>query len=337
MRGVVLDGGFGLDRLVVTDDLPDPEPGPGEVRVRVRATSLNYRDLLMVRGEYNPRQPLPLVPLSDGAGEVDAVGPGVSDLAVGDRVAASFHQAWPAGEPRRARIARPLGGPLDGMLRERVVLPRGGWVRVPEHLYLDEAATLPCAAVTAWTALERAGVGAGDTVLVQGTGGVSVFALQLAKLRGARVIATSSAEAKRARARELGADEVIDYVGDPNWGKTARGMTGGEGVDAVIEVGGAQTLAQSLRAVRPGGTIALIGILTGNETTTLLTPILMQQIRVQGILVGSTDDFEAMNRAIALHGLRPVVDRVFPREQIREAFDHMAGGAHLGKIVVRLP
>jgi len=335
MRAQVVDGSFGLDSLKIVER-DEPEPGPGQVRVRVRACSLNYRDLLMVTGRYNPRQPLPLVPLSDGAGEVDAVGDGVTGVAVGDRVAAVFHQAWPGGPPTREKISRPLGGPLDGMLREAVVLPAEGVVPIPDHLELEEAATLPCAAVTAWAALEQGGVRAGDTVLVQGTGGVSVFALQLAKARGARIIATSSSDEKLERVRQLGADETINYRSDEAWGKTAKKLAGGDGVDTVVEVGGAGTLAQSLRAIRPGGTIAMIGILSGNETTTLLTPILMQQIRVQGILVGSRDDFLAMNRAIAQHQLRPVVDQTFPFDAAPDALRLMERGGHFGKIALRV-
>jgi NADPH:quinone reductase-like Zn-dependent oxidoreductase len=314
---------------------PDPRPGPGQVVVRVRAASLNYRDLLTVRGSYNPRQKLPLVPCSDGAGEVEAAGEGVTRVRPGDRVASVFAQGWIAGEPTRDKIRSTLGGPLDGMLAEKVLLDAQGVVRVPEHLTDEEAATLPCAAVTAWNALVTEGeVKPGDTVLVQGTGGVSIFALQLGKLLGARVIVTSSRDEKLARARELGADETINYAEVPDWGARAKELTGGNGVDLVVEVGGAGTLQQSLRAVRIGGRIALIGNLAGTSAEVPLTLIFMQRVDVHGILVGDRESFEEMNRAIAAHRLRPVIDRVFPFEEAPAAFEHMAAGAHFGKVVV---
>ncbi|HYG65056.1 MAG TPA: NAD(P)-dependent alcohol dehydrogenase, partial [Thermoanaerobaculia bacterium] len=242
-----------------------------------------------------------------------------------------------AGAPTRDKIRSTLGGPLDGMLAERVVLSEEGVVRTPEHLSDEEAATLPCAAVTAWNALVTEGrVAAGETVLVQGTGGVSLFALQLAKLLGARVIATSSSDDKLARARELGADEGINYKDVPDWGARAKELTGGEGVDLVVEVGGAGTLQQSLRAVRIGGRVALIGNLAGTSAEVPLTLIFMQRVNVYGILVGDRESFEAMNRAIAAHRLRPVVDRVFPLDDTRAAFEHMAAGRHFGKIVIGL-
>lgn len=336
MRAVEIRDAFGLDHLVLAER-PDPRPGPGQVMMRVRAASLNYRDLLTVRGEYNRKQPLPLIPCSDGAGEVVTVGEGVSRVRVGDRVCGIFAQRWIAGEPTRERLRSTLGGPLDGMLAELVTLSEEGVVTVPEHLSDEEAATLPCAAVTAWNALvDEGGVKAGDTVLVQGTGGVSLFALQLARLLGARVIATSSSDEKLARAKELGASEGINYRETPDWGARAKALTGGVGVDCVVEVGGAGTFQQSLQAVRMGGRIALIGNLSGNATQIPLTSILMQRIRVQGILVGPRESFEAMNRAIAASGLRPVIDRTFPLEEARAAFEHMAAGSHFGKIVVRI-
>jgi NADPH:quinone reductase-like Zn-dependent oxidoreductase len=336
MRAVEIRGGFGLDNLAVVER-PDPRPGPGQVLVRLRAASLNYRDLLTVEGKYNPKQKLPLIPGSDGAGEVVAVGEGVTRVRPGDRVCTIFAQKWIAGRPTRERLRSTLGGPLDGTLAELAVLDQEGVVRTPDHLTDEEAATLPCAAVTAWSALVTEGaITAGDTVLVQGTGGVSLFALQLAKLLGARLIATSSRDEKLARAREMGADETINYREVPAWGVRARELTGGEGVDHVVEVGGAGTLQQSLLAVRFGGTISLIGNLAGTKSELLLTHIFMQKIRVQGILVGDRESFEAMNRAIALHRLRPVIDRAFPLEEAAAAFSHMAAGEHFGKIVIRI-
>ena len=335
MRAWEIAGQFGLEHLRIAER-PDPEPGPGQVVIRVRATSLNYRDLLTARGTYNPKQALPLVPLSDGAGEVVAVGPGVTRVAVGDRVAGSFVQDWVAGIPSRTQLLTTLGGPLDGMLAERVVLSEQGVVHVPDHLSDEEAATLPCAALTAWSALvTHAVVVPGDTILVQGTGGVSMFALQIAGVLGARVIVTSSSDAKLERARELGAWETINYKSTQEWGRAARELTGGIGVDHVVEVGGAGTLTQSIRAVRAHGHISLIGVLAGGAASLNLTPVLMQNIRIQGVIVGHRQGFEAMCRAFAHHQLRPIVDRVFAFEEAPAAFEHMASQQHFGKICIR--
>lgn len=336
MRVWEVSGAFGLENLRVAER-PLPEPGPGQVRVRVAAASLNYRDLLMVRGLYNPRQPLPLVPVSDGVGRVVAVGPGVKRVRVGERVAGAFFPHWVCGEPTRARMAQALGGPLEGALQEEWLLPEEGVVHVPEHLSDEEAACLPCAAVTAWNALVvRGRVRPGDTVLTQGTGGVSLFALQIARMHGARVLITSSSDAKLARARELGAEGGLNYRSEPEWGKEARRLTGGEGVDHVVEVGGAGTLAQSLRAVRPGGQVSLIGVLAGGAGEVSLFPVLMQNVRVQGITVGDRESFEQMNRAFSQARLRPVVDRVFAFEELPAAFQYLESGAHFGKVVVRV-
>jgi NADPH:quinone reductase-like Zn-dependent oxidoreductase len=327
---------WGLENLVLVER-PEPQPGARQVVVRVRAASLNYRDLLLVRGTYNPKQKLPVVPCSDGAGVVVAVGDGVTRVRPGDRVCPTFHQAWLAGEPSRERLRATLGGPLDGTLAEFMLLDEEGLVAIPGDLSDEQAATLPCAAVTAWNALvTEGGVVAGDTVLVQGTGGVSIFALQLGVLLGARVVVTSSSDAKLARAKELGAWEGINYKDIPAWGVRARELTGGRGVDHVVEVGGAGTFEQSLQALRPGGTLSLIGVLAGAALELRLPAIQMRMLRVQGLLVGHRDSFEAMNRAIAHHGLRPVVDQVFPLAEARAAFEHLASGAHLGKVVVRI-
>jgi NADPH:quinone reductase-like Zn-dependent oxidoreductase len=336
VRAVEIRGGFGLDHLALVER-PEPRPGPGQALVRLRAASLNYRDLLTVEGKYNPKQKLPLIPCSDGTGEVVEIGEGVARVAPGDRVSPLFAQRWLAGAPTREKLRSTLGGPLDGTLAELAVFDQEGLVKIPQHLSDEEAATLPCAAVTAWSALvAEGGVTAGDTVLVQGTGGVSLFALQIAKLLGARVIATSSRDDKLARARALGADAGINYRDVPEWGARVKELTGGAGADHVVEVGGAGTLQQSLRAVRFGGTISLIGNLAGTKAELLLTQIFMQRLRVNGILVGHRESFEAMNRAIALHELRPVIDRVFPLAEVRAAFDHMAAGDHFGKIVIRI-
>jgi len=336
MKVVEVRGGFGLDNLIVAER-PDPRPGHGEVLVRVRAVSLNYRDLLTVRGEYNPRQKLPLIPCSDGAGEVVEVGEGVTRVNVGERVCANFAQRWIAGVPTRDKLRSTLGGPLDGMLAESVVLSEEGVVRVPAHLSDDEASALPCAGLTAWTSLVTEGrLTAGDTVLLQGTGGVSIFALQFAKLLGLRAIITSSSDEKLERARTLGADATINYRQTPDWSAKVKELTGGTGVDLVVEVGGAGTLEQSLRSVRIGGTICLMGVLAGNALEIPLPLIFMQRLRLQGILVGSREDFEAMNRAITLHKLHPVVDRVFPFEETRAALELMDRGGHFGKICLKI-
>jgi NADPH:quinone reductase-like Zn-dependent oxidoreductase len=327
-------GGLGGLRL---DDVPEPVAGPGEVVVRVRAASLNFRDLLMIKGLYNPRLPLPMTPLSDGAGEVAAVGPGVSRFRPGDRVAAAFMPGWISGAPDEAKARSALGGGGAGILAQLVALPESGLVAVPEHLSFEEAATLPCAAVTAWHAVVSEGrIKAGDTVLVQGTGGVSIFALQFARLHGARVIATSSSDAKLQRVLALGASDVINYKTTPEWDRAVLDLTAGAGVDHVVEVGGAGTLARSLRAVRIGGRVSLIGVLTGDAGEVGLFPVLMKSVCVQGIFVGSVAMFEAMNRAIALHRLRPVVDRVFPMEETAAALRRLEAGAHFGKVVIRI-
>lgn len=328
---------FGLDGLKLAER-PDPQPGHGQAVVRVKAASLNFRDYLMAKGQYNPKQKLPLIPCSDGAGEVLAVGPGVTRVKAGDRVMGNFSQTWLGGEPSRAKLGGTLGGPLDGMLAEQVTLSEEGLTHVPGHLSFAEAASLPCAAVTAWHALVVQGaLKAGDTVLIQGTGGVSIFALQFAKMFGARAIVTSSSDEKLARAKELGADALINYKTTPDWEKPARELTGGLGVDHIIEVGGAGTLGKSLKCIRIGGAIHVIGVLSGAAPSDFsVIPILMQNVRLQGVLVGSRDVFEQMNKAIALHQMRPVVDRVFPFDQARQAFELMAAGGHFGKIVVEV-
>lgn len=327
---------FGLDHLTPAER-PTPEPGPGQVLLEMKAASLNYRDVLTVAGRYNPRQPLPLVPCSDGVGVVAAAGDGVSRVKVGDRVAPIFAQKWWGGRPEYDKVRSTLGGPYDGTLAERMVLDENGVVRVPEHLSDVEAATLTCAAVTAWSALATQGdVGPGDTVLVQGTGGVSLFALQLARILGARVIATSSSDEKLERARELGAWAGINYVAEPEWGKKARELTGGVGVDHIVEVGGGGTIAQSLKAIRIGGQISVIGNLAGGSTELSLIPILMQNVRLQGVIVGSREGFEAMNRAIAQHRMRPVIDRVFPFAETPDAFRYVTAGRHFGKVCIEI-
>jgi NADPH:quinone reductase-like Zn-dependent oxidoreductase len=318
------------------DDLPDPVPGPGQVLIRLQACSLNYRDLHVCKGLYNPKLRLPCVPVSDGAGEVVSTGAGATRFQPGQRVVASFMPGWVEGPPDEEKARSALGGGGDGLLTELAVLPEQGLVPIPEHLSFEEAATLPCAAVTAWNALvENGGIKPGDSVLVQGTGGVSIFALQFARLAGARVIVTSKSDAKLARAIEMGASDGINYKAIPDWDKRARVLTGGKGVDMIVEVGGAATLPMSLKAVRMGGYIALIGVLSGGGDVNPV-PILMKSIRAQGIFVGSRRMFEAMNRAIETAKLHPVIDRVFSFDQAREAMTYMESGEHFGKIVIRL-
>src|SRR5262245_45262199 len=335
MKAIELQNSFGIDSLNGVER-PEPKPGPGQVLLRMRAWSLNYRDLMIVKGQYNPKLRLPMTPLSDGVGVVAAVGPGVGRVKAGDRVAGCFMQNWLAGELTEAR-ARPSlgGGGADGLLAEAVVLPEDGVTLVPEHLTDEEAATLPCAALTAWNALVARGhLKAGDGVLIQGTGGVSLFALQFARLLGAKVLATSSSDAKLQRVLQLGAAEGINYKTTPEWGDRVRELTGGAGVDHVVEVGGAGTLGQSLKAVRTGGHVSLIGVLTGGGQVNPM-PVLMKAVRLQGIFVGSREMFEAMNRAVALHQLRPVADHVFPWTEVRAALRHMESGAHFGKICLK--
>lgn len=317
------------------EDLPSPKPGPGEVLVRVKAASINFRDLMIVRGDYNPKMKLPRIPLSDGAGVVVANGPGADKFKPGDRVACNFMAEWDAGPLDDPKAKSALGGEIDGMLAQEVALPERGLVHVPDHLSFGEAATLPCAALTAWHALFETGAGLtpGCTVLTQGTGGVSVFAIQFAHLAGFRVIATSSSDEKLAKAHELGATETINYKTTPDWEKSVRELTGGEGVDLVVEVGGAGTLPKSLRAVKTGGTVALIGVLTGRGEVDPI-PILMRGVRVQGVFVGSRVMFEAMNRAISFGRLKPVVDRVYPFDDAPKALHQLAEASHFGKIVI---
>jgi len=334
MRAFVFEDRFSRDALTLVER-PQPKPGPGQALVRVRANSLNYRDLVVAGGGYGRQVKLPLIPLSDGAGEVVDVGAGVTRVGPGARVAGIFMQSWLAGGLTEDKGKSALGGAMDGMLAEYVALDAEGLVAIPEHLSYAEAATLPCAAVTAWNALvEEGGIRAGDSVLVLGTGGVSIFALQFARLHGARVIATSSSDEKLARATALGASDGINYRQTPEWGKRVLELTGGAGVDHIVEVCGAGTLPQSFRAVRYGGRISLIGVLAEPGAAVDPRPLLMKGARLQGIYVGSREMFVGMNRAIALNGLRPVIDRVFPFAEAPEAYRYMKAAGHFGKIVV---
>jgi NADPH:quinone reductase-like Zn-dependent oxidoreductase len=326
---------FGIDELKAVER-PEPRPGFGQVVVKVRAVSVNFRDLMMVKGQYNPKLKMPMVPCSDAAGEVVTIGEGVSRVKPGDRVCGIFMQGWLGGEVNEGAARTALGGAIDGVLAEFVVFSEEGVVPIPAHLSFEEAATLPCAGVTAWHALVARGqVRAGDSVVTLGTGGVSLFALQFAVMSGARVIATSSSDEKLARVRAMGAWEVINYRTTGDWEERVRKITGA-GADHIVEVGGSGTLMKSLRAVRMGGTVSVIGALSGGGGEVSPLPILMKSVRVQGIFVGSREMFEAMNRAIVAHRMTPVVDRVFGFGQAREAMHHMESGAHFGKVVIRL-
>jgi NADPH:quinone reductase-like Zn-dependent oxidoreductase len=336
MRAFQFEKLTGIDGLRQLDT-PRPKPGPGQVLIQVHAASLNFRDLLIAKGIVVQNVSLPLIPLSDGAGEVVEIGPGVTRVRTGDRVAGIFMQAWLGGPPNDDGMRSALGGSINGMLAEYCVLSEQSVVHIPEHLSFEEAATLPCAGVTAWNALASSGaVKAGEIVLVQGTGGVSVFALQFAQLLGARVIATSSSDAKLLKMMNLGAFAGINYKLHPNWDAEVLRITKNEGVDHVVDVGGAGTLSKSLNVVRIGGSVSLIGVLTGLEGVVNPVPILLKSIRVQGIYVGSRTTFEDMNRAIHQHKLRPVVDQVFPFEQAREAMKYVDSRAHSGKVVIRM-
>jgi NADPH:quinone reductase-like Zn-dependent oxidoreductase len=327
---------LGLENLTLVE-CDEPKPGPCEVVVKFHAVSLNHRDLLFASGHYNPHPNLPAVPLSDGAGEIVAVGGDVTRWQVGDRVCPSFFQGWIEGPRTAHKSHSTLGaGELDGVLRERGAFHEEGLVRIPADLSYEEAATLPCAAVTAWHALVEIGkLKAGDTVLTLGTGGVSLFAIQIAKLHGARVIATSSSDDKLARARALGADETINYKNTPDWDKEVLRLTERAGVDVVVEVGGSGTLGKSVNATRIGGLVALIGVLADAGGFDSLR-VLMKSIRLQGIFVGSRQMFEEMNKAIASNRLKPVIDQTFSFEQAREALESMKTGSHFGKIVITI-
>lgn len=337
MKVFQVEGGWSRDNVRISER-PDPAPGPGQVRLRMRASALNYRDLLVPQRGYGSRmKELPLIMLSDGLGVIDAIGEGVTSLREGDRVCPLFFQSWIGGEPDEKRLGLSLGSELDGTMAEFMVLPEQGVAPAPAFLNDMEAASLPTAGVTAWSALvTEGGVKPGEVVLVQGTGGVSLFALQFAKLLGAFVIVTSSSDQKLERARALGADAYINYRETPEWGRRAREIAGRDGVDHIVEVGGQGTLPQSLRAIRAGGTISMIGVLSGGVMDARLGLIVTRHVRLQGITVGSRDDFLTMARAMAQHQLHPALDdRVFAFEDLHQALDYLASGQHFGKICIQ--
>jgi NADPH:quinone reductase-like Zn-dependent oxidoreductase len=335
MRCYVIPKPEGIDSLKLIERA-DLTPAAGQVLVRVRASSLNYRDLITIEGRYARSAPKPdLIPLSDGAGEVVAVGPGVTRVKMGDRVAGTFMQRWSGGEADEQAFTSAMGGSIDGMLTELAVLEEGGVVRLPEHMSYEEGATLPCAAVTAWHALVPFGaLKAGDTVVVQGTGGVSIFALQIARMAGARVIGTSSSPAKAERLKSMGASDVINYRDKPEWAADVQRLTNGRGADIVVEVGGPGTIQQSFLAARNGGKIAVIGLLSGIGGQVDPMPILRRNLRLQGIYVGNRQMFEDMNRAFSAAKLKPVIDKTFAFAEARAAYAHMKSQAHFGKVVI---
>lgn len=337
MRVFQIEGGWSFDHLKLAER-PEPTPQAGQVLIRMHAASLNARDRIVpLRGYGRATGELPLIPVSDGVGTVIATGPGVTRVKTGDRVCPTYFQGWISGEPTADRFATALGGPLDGVMADLVCLSQEGVVRVPDYLTDEEAATLPCAAVTAWSAIAiHAATRPGDHVLIQGTGGVALFALAFAKFHGAHVTVISSSEAKLDQARALGADATINYQAVPEWSRPAREITGDRGgFDTIIELGGEATLAQSIKSIRIGGSIALIGVLSGLSPTLPLGAIVTRQVRLQGVTVGHRDGFEAMLRAMAQHRFRPTIGKTFAFADLKAALDEIANPSVIGKTVIR--
>jgi NADPH:quinone reductase-like Zn-dependent oxidoreductase len=324
----------GVDALAL-NERPSPEPGAGDILVGIRASAINYRDLSTIEDPVPRGVTYPLVPNSDAAGEVIAVGAGVTSFKIGDRVAGCFFQNWPDGRISAAAMASAMGGAIDGVLAEEVVLSEAGTVHIPAHMSFEEAATLPCAGLTAWNCLvEQASLKAGSTALFLGTGGVSIFGLQIAKMMGARAIITSSSDSKLERAKDLGADELINYRQTPDWEAKVLELTNGTGVDVTIETGGGGTLEKTIEATRTGGIISLIGVLTGGTINP--TTVMRKSIRLQGVYVGNRRMFEDMNAALTLNRIHPLVDQVFDFEDARSAFKAMRVAGHFGKLVVKV-
>jgi len=335
MKAYVIADGKGLDALQLRDR-EIPKPGPGEILVRMKASAINYRDFLTIsfassRGITEER-----IPNSDGAGIVEEVGVGVTAVKSGDRVVGCFFQDWIGGSITERTMASALGGPIDGVLAEYAVFKEDGALPMPEHMSFEEASTLPCAALTAWNCLiEKGGATAGSTALLLGTGGVSIFALQMAKASGIRTIVTSSSDDKLARVKEMGASDVINYRTTPDWEHRVKELTGGNGVDVAVEVGGAGTLAKSVESVRVGGTISLVGVLTGGQIDP--TSIMRKSICLQGIYVGPKNMFKKMNAALVHNDIHPVIDKVVAFKDAKKAYELMQSGAHFGKIVIAMP
>lgn len=336
VRAWVIEGDFGLDHLVMKK-FESTEPGPMQVRIKMQAASLNYRDLVVLDGNHGPMVQPPLVPLSDGCGVVDAVGDGVSEFKVGDRVCPLFFRSWFAGAPPQDLHAQLLGGPNDGVLNTHVIANESAIIDAPENLSATEAATLPCAGLTAWSALTTPRpMLSGETVLILGTGGVALFALQFAKIMGCRTIMVTSNDEKAERLTQLGADHVLNYNHDSNWHKSVKRLTEGYGVNRVLELGGAQTIERSIRAVQLGGTVILIGNISGNDAHVSLPLMLTRQIGLQAVSVGHKQSFAAMNTAIRQHAITPIIDRVFPFENAPAAFSHLRSGGHIGKVCISI-
>ena len=336
MRVFQIEGDWGMDYLRLAQR-PDPVAGPGQIVVKMRASSLNFRDLVVLdRGYGRSTGTLPLIPVSDGAGDVVAIGEGVSRVKVGDRVCSTFFQNWTGGDPRPENFGLALGGSLDGTMADLMLLSEQGVVKIPNSLSYQEAASLPCAALTAWSALVTNGrIKAGDKVLVQGSGGVAQFALSFAKAHGAHVTVISSSNEKLARLSQAGADAGINYSITPDWAKATRDITADNGgFDHIVELGGEATFAQSLRCIRPGGTISLIGVLSGLNLTTSLGPIVSRQVRLQGITVGHRGSFEDMLRAMQQMKIKPMLDRTFGFDDLKEALAYLKSGQQFGKIVI---
>jgi alcohol dehydrogenase len=336
MKAAVVEP-MGLENLTIRE-LPDPTPGPGEVLVRLRAASLNHRDLYTVRGGYGSMQKQSeLIPLSDGAGEIAALGAGVREWKVGDRVASCFFPDWQAGAARPENFRSDLGGRHDGVAAELRVFRRDALVGIPDTMSFFEAAALPCAGGTAWNAvIEIGGVGPGHRVLTQGTGGVSLFAVQFAVMAGAEVIATSSSADKLAKLKELGASATINYRGEPEWGKAVKGLTGGRGVDHVVEVGGAETLKQSMHALALGGMISMIGVVTGQRTELNIAVVAVSSMRIEGVNAGSRASLQRMIQAMGHHGVKPVLDRTFALDDLKGALEYLKAGSHVGKVCIEI-
>jgi NADPH:quinone reductase-like Zn-dependent oxidoreductase len=335
MRVFQIEGDWGMDHLRLSTR-PDPRAAAGQVVVKMKASALNFRDLLVPdRGYGSHTGNLPLIPLSDGVGVVTEVGPGVRRVAVGDRVCPTYFQRWTQGEPDLERLTQSLGGPVDGTMAEYMCLSEEGVAKVPAYLSDVEAACLPCAALTAWSALVNyASTKPGDRVLVQGCGGVALFAVMFAKMLGAHVTVISSSDERIERVKRLGADAAVNYRAMPEWAKATREITGGRGYDLIVELGGEKTLPQSLRCIRPGGMVAMIGVLTGGAMTASLGLVVTRQVRLQGVTVGHRDGFEAMVRAIEQHRPKPMVDRVFAFEELKEAMAYLKSGAQFGKVCI---
>ena len=332
MKAYEIHGAGGVDALAISERF-EPDPGPGQVKVKIHASSINYRDLLMIEDPLSRGLEVPRIPNSDAAGEIVAIGSGVNRVKVGDRVVGCFFQNWKSGVITADGMAAALGGALDGVLSEYVLLEEAGVVQVPDHLSFGEAATLPCAALTAWHALvERGRIKAGDTVLLLGTGGVSIFGLQFCALHGVRTIITSSSDEKLERAKTLGAWATINYLKSPDWQKEVQILTDGSGVDHVLEVGGAGTLERSIESTRIGGNIYLIGVLSQGSVNP--TSLMRRSLNLHGIYVGSQSMFENMNRAIFAATLKPVIDNIFPFSDAPAAYHSMRANTHFGKLVI---